>query len=83
VDPKSGSSITMLSSEDINTAPASGKVEFRVIDASQTQSSVDIYIVANPVSGIQPPATVTGLTYAQASNYIALPFNSNGSGYTM
>jgi Domain of unknown function (DUF4397) len=67
-----------------NTAPAAGNVEFRVINASQTGGTVDVYILANPVNGgIQPPATISGLAYTQASGYITLPFNSNNSGYTM
>jgi hypothetical protein len=79
-----GAGVNLLSISDTNTALAAGNVEFRVIDASQTQSNVDIYILANPVtSGIQPPATISGLAYTQASSYITLPFNSNGSGYTM
>jgi Domain of unknown function (DUF4397) len=79
-----GSAVNLLSILDTNTAPTTGDVEFRVIDASQTQGNVDVYILANPVSGgIQPPATISGLAYTQASSYITLPFNSNGSGYTM
>lgn len=79
-----GAGVNLLSLTDTNTAPATGNLEFRVVDASQTQSNVDIYILANPVSGgIQPPATISGLSYTQASSYITLPFNSNGSGYTM
>jgi hypothetical protein len=78
-----GAGVNLLSFTDTNTAPATGNIEFRVIDASQTQSSVDVYILANPVSSIQPPATISGLAYTQGSNYITLPFNSNGSGYTM
>ena len=79
-----GAGVNLLSISDSNTAPATGNIEFRVVDASQTQSNVDIYILANPVTGgIQPPATISGLAYTQASSYITLPFNSNGSGYTM
>lgn len=79
-----GSGVNLLSIPDTNTAPAAGNVEFRVINASQTGGTVDIYILANPVNGgIQPPATISGLAYTQASGYITLPFNSDGSGYTM
>ncbi len=79
-----GAGVNLLSIADNNAAPATGNVEFRVIDASQTGGTVDVYILANPVSGgIQPPATISGLAYTQASGYISLPYNSNGSGYTM
>jgi hypothetical protein len=79
-----GSGVNLLSIPDTNTAPAAGNVEFRVINASQTGGTVDIYILANPVNGgIQPPATISGLAYTQASGYITLPFNSDNSGYTM
>jgi hypothetical protein len=79
-----GSGVDLLSVQDNNTAPAAGNVEFRVINASQTGGTVDVYILANPVNGgIQPPATISGLAYTQASGYITLPFNSNNSGYTM
>jgi hypothetical protein len=79
-----GSAVNLLSISDNNTAPATGNVEFRVIDGSQTEGNVDVYILANPVNGgITPPATISGLAYTQASGYITLPYNSNGSGYTM
>ncbi len=79
-----GAGVNLLSISDNNAAPATGNVEFRVIDASQTGGTVDIYILSNPVSsGIQPPATISGLAYTQASGYISLPYNSAGSGYTM
>jgi len=81
-----GNAVNLLSIPDNNTAPPTGDVEFRVINAalSTQNASVDIYILANPVNGgIQPPATIAGLGYTQASSYITLPFNSNGSGYTM
>ncbi len=79
-----GAGVNLLSISDNNTAPATGNVEFRVIDASQTGGTLDIYILPNPVtSGIQPPATISGLAYTQASGYISLPYNSDGSGYTM
>jgi Domain of unknown function (DUF4397) len=79
-----GSGINLLSIPDTNTAPATGNVEFRVINASQTGGTVDVYILANPVNGgIQPPATISGLAYTQASGYITRPFNSKKSGYTM
>jgi hypothetical protein len=79
-----GSGVNLLSIPDTNTAPAAGNVEFRVVNASQTGGTVDVYILANPVNGgIQPPATISGLAYTQASAYVTLPFNSNNSGYTM
>lgn len=79
-----GAGINLLSIGDNNTAPTTGNVEFRVIDASQTEGTVDVYILANPVTGgIQPPATISGLAFTQASGYVSLPYNSNGSGYTM
>jgi hypothetical protein len=84
--------VVIISATDNNTAPASGKVEFRAINASPSgpngiPGAVDIYII--PVgsnSPITPPATITNLAYRSASSYVTLPYNSNivdGVNYTM
>jgi hypothetical protein len=79
------SNVVILSPADTNTEPADGTVNFRVIDASPSgPSSLDIYILPNPVvGGIVPPATISGLAYQQTSTYVPLPYNSNGQGYTI
>jgi hypothetical protein len=81
----STSDVVILAPADTNTEPANGTVNFRVIDASPSgPSSLDIYILANPViGGIVPPATISGLAYQSTSTYIPLPYNSNGQGYTI
>ncbi|MFZ0799925.1 MAG: DUF4397 domain-containing protein [Terriglobales bacterium] len=78
--------IALISAVENNTAPAPGKVEFRVINASPSgPSGVDIYIV--PVGGsVAPPATIANLAYTSTSSYVTLPYNSNivdGANYTM
>jgi hypothetical protein len=86
------SEVSIISATDNNTVPATGKVEFRVINASPSGpagdgSAVDIYIVPIGSSGsIAPPATITNLAYRSVSSYVTLPYNSNvvdGANYTM
>jgi len=65
---------------DNNTAPTAGNVEFRIINAStnsvlQDAGKLDIYIV-QPGQGLGS-ATVSGLSFGQASAYI--PENYNGA----
>jgi hypothetical protein len=67
---------------DTNTAPTTGNVEFRVINASTSSNALvggfDVYIV--------PPGTVlqntsgpqiSGLTLGQGSTYVSLPYVAN------
>jgi Domain of unknown function (DUF4397) len=69
---------------DNNTAPTSGSVAFRIINASPSspESGVDVYIVA-PGSELGPGVTpqISALGFAQSSGYITLPFAPTG--YTL
>jgi hypothetical protein len=86
------SKVVTISSTDNNTAPASGKPEFRVINASPSgpngiPGAVDIYIVPIGSNGpLTPPATIPSLVYRSTSSYIPLTYNPNfeqGFNYTM
>jgi hypothetical protein len=62
---------------DNNTAPTSGNVEFRIMDASPSApGSVDIYIVppGTDITGISPD--ISGLTFGQASTYVSKGANT-------
>jgi|SRR5579859_4791506 len=80
--------VVIIPAEDNNTSPASGKVEFRAIDASPSgPAAVDIYIVpvgtTNPISG---SPTIANVAYPSASGYVTVPYNPNfvaGFNYTM
>jgi hypothetical protein len=65
---------TAVQFTDNNTAPTSGNVEFRIIHASPSTPTVDVYIVPPGTDITQVnPATISGLTYQQASpSYISL-----------
>ena len=80
-----GGTVNFNAFADTNTAPANGNVNFRVINASPSgPAGVDIYIEQAPFGGnLTQPATITNLTYLTASSYISLPWNSNGSGWTI
>jgi hypothetical protein len=88
----STSKVAIISATDKNAAPASGNVEFRIINASPSgpngiPGAVDIYIF--PIgsnSPITPPATIPNLAYRGTSSYVPLPYNPNfeqGFNYTM
>jgi Domain of unknown function (DUF4397) len=70
---------------DNNTSPASGDLEFRIINASPSSPGglVDVYIEPSPfngdLSGVSP--TITGLAYQQASTYQSITANPQGSGF--
>jgi hypothetical protein len=70
---------------DNNTAPASGKLEFRVINASPSSPGglVDVYFEPNPFNGDVTSLTpqISGLGYTQASPYQTLTANAQGSGF--
>ena len=69
---------------DNNTAPASGKLEFRIINASPSSPGgiVDVYIEPGPFTGTLPqPPTIPGLEYTQASSYQTVPINSSDGGF--
>ena len=65
---------------DNNTAPLSGQVEVRVIDAAPSApASVDIYLVAPGIDITQADPIVSALEFGQGSIYI--PLNTANSGY--
>jgi hypothetical protein len=63
------SSINLASFSDDNTAPASGNVKLRFINAAPSVGSVDIYVVTSGtgIGGLSPQLS---LTYPNASGYI-------------
>lgn len=71
---------------DTNTAPAQGNVNFRVINASPSgPTAVDVYIEQTPFSGslVEGTQQISNLAYGSASSYVTLPWNSDGSGWTI
>ena len=61
---------------DNNTAPSSGNIEIRVINASATLGAADVYIVPSG-TGITPGSpTVASLAYQSASGYQLLAAGS-------
>jgi Domain of unknown function (DUF4397) len=73
---------------DNNSTPASGTLEFRIINASPSSPGglVDVYIEANPfdctaLQAVTP--TVAGLAYQQGSGYQSVNANSLGSGFAV
>jgi hypothetical protein len=80
--------VVILNPTDNNTAPAVGNVNFRVINGSPSgPTAVDVYILPNPVQGglgtCSAPNCIAGVAYQGTSTPTTLPYNSNGSGYTM
>jgi hypothetical protein len=69
---------------DNNTAPATSTVNFRVINASDVATSVDVYVEPLPFTGtlgqngVTPTFTVPINTQ---SSYVNLNWNSNGGGW--
>jgi hypothetical protein len=63
---------------DNNTAPATGNVEFRVINGSTTANDVDVYIIPpdTGIGGLTPQ--ISGLLLGQASSYVSLNYSANG-----
>jgi hypothetical protein len=80
------SNVVLWSIPDDNSAPASGSVQFRVINASphSPQGGVDVYIDPIPVLSMGNPV-VSGLAYQQLSKYVSLIYyldnNSNNGNY--
>ncbi len=81
-----GSNVVLQSILDDNSPPASGSVEFRVINASphSPPGGVDVYIDPIPVQSMGNPV-LSGLAYQQVSEYVSLAFfpdnNSNNINY--
>ena len=61
---------------DNNTAPPSGNIKIRVINASPTLGTADVYIVASgtSIAGLSP--TFSNLAYQAASGYQTLAAGS-------
>ena len=78
-----GNKVLLLSDTDTNTAPAAGKVNFRVINTSPSGplgggAPVDIYIVPIGSGGLtSSDKIISGLAYPNASPYQTVPYNSN------
>ena len=89
----STSKVAIISATDKNAAPASGNVEFRIINASPSgpngiPGAVDIYMVPVGSNTGLTSATliVSKLAYRSTSSYVTLPYNPNlvnGFNYTM
>lgn len=85
-----GSDVVLQSILDENSPPASGSVEFRVINASphSPPGGVDVYIDPIPVQAMGS-AVISGLAYQQVSKYVSLVFfpgnnpNGNNNGYEL
>jgi hypothetical protein len=74
-----------MSFPDDNTAPAAGNVNFRVINASDAQQAVDVYIEqtpSNPPIGCPSQCpTISSLAQHSASGYVTL--SNPGTGWTI
>ena len=70
-----GSNVVLESILDDNSPPASGSVEFRVINASphSPPGGVDVYIDPIPVQGLGS-AVISGLAYQEVSKYVSLVY---------
>lgn len=85
-----GSNVVLLAPVDINTTPANGNVNFRVINASPSgpngsRAAVDVYILPNPpcTIGSSCPPTISALAYQNTSGYVTQSFNSAGTGWQL
>lgn len=59
--------------QDNNTAPAAGQVKLRVVNASPSSPSVDVYVTAPGASITTIPPTIAGLAFQEARGYLELP----------
>ena len=67
------SSITLAPYTDDNTAPTTGNAKLRIIHASPSAGSIDVYVVTSGsgIAGVNPQ--IPGLTYPNATNqYLSL-----------
>lgn len=62
---------------DQNTAPASGDVSIRMINASPSLGAADVYIVTAGTSIDSVSPTISGLAFAAASSYQSLSASTN------
>jgi Domain of unknown function (DUF4397) len=72
----SSSSVSAVVLTDNNAAPASGQIEIRVINASSTLGTADIYIVAPGTSISSVTPTVSSLSFGAATAYQPLTAGS-------
>ncbi|MGD0213244.1 MAG: DUF4397 domain-containing protein [Terriglobales bacterium] len=70
-----GSNVVLLSIPDNTPTPPAADVGFRVIHASPSGPTVDVYIELNPSNGPVAPIAIQGLAYTQASKYVFLVYN--------
>jgi hypothetical protein len=80
--------VVFSSFADNNTAPAAGYVNFRIINASDAESAVDVYIEQTPFTGSigsqnGNPPQISNLGQNAASGYKTLPWNSDSQGWTI
>lgn len=66
------SSLTLTSLTDDNSAPTSGNLKLRIINASPDFGNLDAY-VATPGAGISGSPSVSNLAFQAASSYMTLP----------
>jgi Domain of unknown function (DUF4397) len=81
-----GNDVFLNAFADNNTVPATGTVNFRVINASDIATSVDVYIEPSPFTGTLGQNGVTAtftISENAASTYVNLPWNSGGGGWTI
>ncbi len=73
VEPSFGSSSLILTSlTDDNSAPTSGDLKLRIINASPEFGNLDAYVTA-PGAGISGGPSVSNLAFQAASSYMTLP----------
>jgi Domain of unknown function (DUF4397) len=72
----SSSSVSAVVLTDNNAAPASGQIEIRVVNASPTLGTADIYILAPGTSISSVIPTVSGLAFGSATAYQPLTAGS-------
>jgi Domain of unknown function (DUF4397) len=71
---------------DSNGAPATGTVNFRVINASDVAQSIDVYIQQTPFTGTLGQNGVTPdftINQNSTSTYKNFPWNSDGQGWSI
>lgn len=66
------SSLTLTSLTDDNSAPTSGNLKLRIINASPDFGNLDAYVAA-PGAGISGSPSVSNLAFQAASSYMTLP----------
>ena len=68
-----GTGISAILLPDNNTAPATGNVKLRFVNASPAAGSVDVYVTAPAASITTATPDVSGLNYASATAYLEKP----------